>query len=435
MKRLRNILPLLLLGGLLFGVTFPTRGQTRDTITVVGADVIETVDTSGSSGLENALNQVGARFIFYTAQAVRTLDIPSLPAELATRLEGVAPRFIVYESQAMRHVAIELDEGLPPVLNAVRPRFQLYTAQAAQHSTLSYPLTLINDDTAPQITDVTVGEPTGDSITIEWTTDEFATTLLEYGAAGSPLDNSVGDDDFTKSHSVTLTGLADGMYDYRISGTDLSGNTQVGSVGSFTIQSDVVAPTISNVAVNELSDSSLRVSWTTNEAATSTVAYGTTSGVYTQSVDDATLKTAHQLDITGLAINTTYYLQVQSSDEAGNSAASDELTYTIERDVAGPQITNILIERVGAGAYIVSWRTNAPADSRVEYGTTSNVYTESESSDSLVTSHQLTLTGLADGTTYYLRVVSADASDNVSNSGERTLTTFHRLFIPILTTP
>jgi hypothetical protein len=64
----------------------------------------------------------------------------------------------------------------------------------------------------------------------------------------------------------------------------------------------------------------------------------------------------------------------------------------------------------------VTWATDEPASSMVEYGTTSALGT-SVGDVALVTSHSVVLTGLSPATTYSYRVSSTDGSGNSSTSG------------------
>ena len=57
------------------------------------------------------------------------------------------------------------------------------------------------------------------------------------------------------------------------------------------------------------------------------------------------------------------------------------------------------------GTATITWDTDEPSDSRVEYGTDPGALTPSvESGSALVTSHSLQLTGLNPSTTYHYRV-------------------------------
>lgn len=73
-----------------------------------------------------------------------------------------------------------------------------------------------------------------------------------------------------------------------------------------------------------------------------------------------------------------------------------------------PQITNVSVTQPAAGSATITWTTNEPADSRVDYGTSADALTQTSANSTLTTSHSVTLTGLAAGTTYHFRVSSAD---------------------------
>jgi chitodextrinase len=90
-------------------------------------------------------------------------------------------------------------------------------------------------------------------------------------------------------------------------------------------------------------------------------------------------------------------------------------------DTTPPAITGVGAEAAAASA-TVTWATNEPADSRVEYGLTT-AYGETRTDASLVTSHSVNLTGLACQTTYHYRVSSADAAGNRATNTDRTFTT------------
>ena len=68
------------------------------------------------------------------------------------------------------------------------------------------------------------------------------------------------------------------------------------------------------------------------------------------------------------------------------------------------------------GTATISWTTDEPSTSRVEYGTAPASLSQSASEEALVTSHSVELTGLEPGTTYHYRVTSADADGNPATS-------------------
>jgi hypothetical protein len=85
-------------------------------------------------------------------------------------------------------------------------------------------------------------------------------------------------------------------------------------------------------------------------------------------------------------------------------------------------ITSVGSSSLTAGGATITWNTNRPADSLVEYGLNTG-YGNSMSVKTMQTSHSLTLIGLTPDTTYNYRVKSTDASGNLSTSGNMTFTT------------
>ena len=78
---------------------------------------------------------------------------------------------------------------------------------------------------------------------------------------------------------------------------------------------------------------------------------------------------------------------------------------------------------VSSNSAMVSWTTNIPATSQVEYGTSTNYGLNSAFDPALVNNHAQALTALSAATTYHYRVHSKDAAGIEAVSGDFTLTT------------
>ena len=94
---------------------------------------------------------------------------------------------------------------------------------------------------------------------------------------------------------------------------------------------DTTPPVISGISATPVANGDETISWTTNEAATPRVDYGTTPSLGS-SVTSPELVTLHTLVLTGLAPGGTYYYRVTSADAGSNSttapqAASPPLTF------------------------------------------------------------------------------------------------------------
>ncbi|MBO0859416.1 MAG: fibronectin type III domain-containing protein [Chloracidobacterium sp.] len=98
-------------------------------------------------------------------------------------------------------------------------------------------------------------------------------------------------------------------------------------------------------------------------------------------------------------------------------------------------ITSIASSNISGVGATITWSTNMPADSLVEYGLTT-AYGNQVSLKTLATSHKLTLIGLSSGKLYHYRVKSTDEAGNLSTSGGFTFTTTNSPTpIPIPTPP
>jgi hypothetical protein len=74
-------------------------------------------------------------------------------------------------------------------------------------------------------------------------------------------------------------------------------------------------------------------------------------------------------------------------------------------------------------SFQVDWSTNIAANSAVDYGTSASYGSSTPVNSSMVTSHQVALSGLAIGTLYHFRVRSTDANNVTATSGDVTFST------------
>lgn len=92
------------------------------------------------------------------------------------------------------------------------------------------------DTTPPVITNLRVLDVTSSSAVISWYTAERSTTHVQYGLGA--LTTAVGDNAMVRDHLRTLTGLAAGsVYSYRVTSTDIAGNTAATATATFTTPS------------------------------------------------------------------------------------------------------------------------------------------------------------------------------------------------------
>jgi len=92
-------------------------------------------------------------------------------------------------------------------------------------------------------------------------------------------------------------------------------------------------------------------------------------------------------------------------------------------DLTPPTISSISVSSITNSSAVITWATNEPADSQIEYGKTASYDSQTTLDSNLVTSHSMTLSGLSQGTIYHYRIKSKDAAGNLATTGDRTFTT------------
>jgi hypothetical protein len=90
---------------------------------------------------------------------------------------------------------------------------------------------------------------------------------------------------------------------------------------------DVTPPGISDLSVSYPTETSLVITWTTDEPANSRVEYGETEA-YGTMVASLEMTTAHAITLSGLIPGVTYHVRVSSQDSAGNQTVSPEAGIT-----------------------------------------------------------------------------------------------------------
>jgi hypothetical protein len=116
-------------------------------------------------------------------------------------------------------------------------------------------------------------------------------------------------------------------------------------------------------------------------------------------------------------------LTAVARDAAGNSTTSIGMAVSVASVPIAPVISSTTASGITVSGSTISWTTNVASDSQVGYGALMNYSINSPRLTALVTAHQVTLLGLASGTTYHYRVTSRDSAGRSSVSGDYVFTT------------
>ncbi len=274
---------------------------------------------------------------------------------------------------------------------------------------------MVWDITPPEITNVAQADVTGSTYSVTFTTSELASPRVDYGLSVGSYTLYKEKTTRATSHRIDLTGLNPSTtYHFKISATDAGGNTT--STGNLTFTTtgtvDVTAPTISSVVYNEVYANTATIKWSTNEAANSTVEYGTATGSFSYSVSHSDYVTSHSVTISGLKGSTNYFFRVKSRDVTGNTAVSQEYKLTTLKDLK-PKITGVKAGSTPSVYVSVYWQGIPVADFYKIYFSTSNnwgtvakvVY------ETGAASYVYTKLSLTNYINYFIKIVAVDGTE------------------------
>jgi hypothetical protein len=191
-------------------------------------------------------------------------------------------------------------------------------------------------------------QPCGGSVTLSKSiyncSDTGTITVLDSTAPSSPFTVEIWSTTDATHRSVTMTGTSqiftgtfttttgtpgpnqvkvshgDTIY-VRYVDPDYCGTPNVNAETTASI--DCAGPVISNVTVSEILDTSVTVSWVTDEPANSRVTYGTITPPAVIVEDLTNYGTSHSIVLTGLSGCTNYFFSVTSADYVGNSTTDN----------------------------------------------------------------------------------------------------------------
>lgn len=186
---------------------------------------------------------------------------------------------------------------------------------------------------------------------------------------------------------------------------------------------DSVEPTQpTNLAASPISPTQVDLSWTASTDNVGVIGYY----IYRDNVQIGSTTTATYSDTT-VTNSTLYSYYVVAYDNAGNtsqsSAPSTVTTPAPTQDTTPPVISGINPGSISTTQANINWTTDEPADSQVEYGTSTAYGSISPLNVSQATTHQVVLNSLTPSTLYHYRVISSDANGNQAVSGDNLFTT------------
>jgi subtilisin-like proprotein convertase family protein len=154
-------------------------------------------------------------------------------------------------------------------------------------------------------------EPAGESLTL---TERGMNSMIFDGTLPTTSAPPVAGD------GVLTVAAGDTVSVQYVDALDCNGATNV--TYTATAGTDCVAPVISGVGASAVTGNSASIGWTTDEAATSVVHYGTAPPAFA-TASSSSLVTTHAVGLAGLAECSPYAYWVESADGVGNNASDN----------------------------------------------------------------------------------------------------------------
>ncbi len=262
------------------------------------------------------------------------------------------------------------------------------------------------------------------NVTLAWDPNTDANLAGYYLYSGAAPHNYTQRIDVGTVTTYTVTGLGAGRYYFAVTAYSTSGAESSFSNEVTLATAGGAASQITSGQAAMVTGNAALITWNTQLASDSQVEYGKTIAYGNASPLNSQLTTGHSQILSGLTPNTLYHFRVKSRNSAGVLAISSDLTFVTSAtlDTTPPSISGISSSVTGATATI-TWTTNKPTNSQVEYGISSGYGLVTEPDVALVTAHSVTVSGLSINSVIHWRVKARDLAGHLAVSPDFTLQT------------
>jgi hypothetical protein len=301
------------------------------------------------------------------------------------------------------------------------------------------------DCVGPVIGQVADSDVSDVAATITWVTDEASTSVVDWGEAVPP-DQQSSTPGYATSHSVRLTGLRQcTVYHYSVTSVDYPGNSdsednggayfhfetlgdfggglQPCHAGKVTLPEQFVSCSASlpiELVDIDLNRDSL-VAETVTVSVTSSTETVPETALLTETGPNTSTFTGSIVTAPGAVVTGDGILQsaggdlltaTYRDDDDGTGAAATSFDSALA-DCAGPGHTSVWVSDITDDSATVNWTTTEPTTGVVDWGTTADLGNQ-VSSDTLRTMHSVTIGVFPECGRVFFRVASTDAYGNVS---------------------
>lgn len=150
----------------------------------------------------------------------------------------------------------------------------------------------------------------------------------------------------SKGYNQTINTNADGSFNAELAAGPFSGAVEkpwylpyafngsviVGGTSTLDISLTPVPPLIGNIRVTDITESSAKINWTTDQITGGSVEYGKTTA-YGGIAPDSIENTFHSITLSNLSPATTYHFRVNAISANGSSAVSNDVTFKTKGNI------------------------------------------------------------------------------------------------------
>jgi hypothetical protein len=188
------------------------------------------IDVSGADAIRNAslvqadintTRQPVSSILIYNENGNDSISLEA--AQIPTSTIALS-RIFTWDDVSKNTWPLQLG-NIPSAKKQLRHIFIVHEFASNQKS-LAYPHELFQDTKPPAIANIAIKDNMSNEATINWTTDEFATSLVKYSNTPGAYDLKESDALYTINHSLALHGLLpEARYYLVVNSTDRSKNS------------------------------------------------------------------------------------------------------------------------------------------------------------------------------------------------------------------
>lgn len=180
----------------------------------------------------------------------------------------------------------------------------------------------------PSILDLASSSITRSSATITWTTDQPASSQVDYAGSGDLSLKTSRDPSLVTSHRVVLDALQPGAtYSFMVRSATAGGGVSVSGLKTLMTAPAGSGPELAGLSVLQATGSTVTVGWITATGSVAQVEYGTTANYGAFTLLQIFNGPNQKMQLSGLRPATLYHFRVKAWDGQGALAASGDATF------------------------------------------------------------------------------------------------------------